>query len=184
MRQILPTIMLPSVSNNLTTDRTALTLAAFRRLPRVRRLLDTTALKEDLAAAYGARNVIAVDYDSNWVTAFLRILGVAPEGAAPLGQLGNSIPDWMVPLVRRLNGMGLDHQTRIAWLVAMQSCFGLDNYVQLYAKERVDALLAGNYSGLIDPVLLDRFDASSDKQAWAIERLKEFVWARAAGKDG
>ena len=122
---------------------TALDYEAFRERPRVRRLTDLPALRRDLEAAYGAREVVVAAYEDDWMAAFRGVLGLADTvGFEPLAQVHTSVPDAVIALVRRLNAMQLPEQARADFLALVQAAVDTDHNAlkHFYRAESAAAL--------------------------------------------
>ncbi|MBD0425940.1 hypothetical protein [Aquisalinus flavus] len=97
-----------------------LDVAAFGQLPRVRRLLDIGMLKQDCLAAFGAKEIVAVDFDDDWAGRFVELCGYRPAGPVVMGRVNESVPDWIFDAVLRINRQKLPAEARTAWLGTLQ----------------------------------------------------------------
>ena len=103
---------------------TGLELHWFRELPRVRRLMDVAGLADDCAAAFGARETVVADYEGDWVGRFLALCGYRSGSAVELERANDSIPDWLLEAVLRINRQPFAEDTRTAWLGSLQRFAG------------------------------------------------------------
>lgn len=131
---------------------TGLDLPAFRQLPRVRRLMDVASLVEDCAAAYGARDMVATEYESDWPARFLSLCGYTPPEKVELEVTNESIPDWVLEAVLRINRLPLSDKVRTAWLGTLQRFTG-SRHVGLMKHEA--AASSGAFWPELDPGLVD-----------------------------
>lgn len=131
---------------------TGLELDAFRELPRVRRLMDVARLVEDCAAAYGAREVVATEYESDWPGRFFSLCGYRPAEKVEFEVTNESVPDWILEAVLRINRLPLSDKARTAWLGTLQR-FSDSRHVGLRKHEATAA--SGAFWRELDPGLVD-----------------------------
>ncbi|MFO1104094.1 MAG: hypothetical protein U1E20_14465 [Methylocystis sp.] len=141
---------------------TGLDLDAFRELPRVRRLMNVANLAEDCAAAFGAKEVVTIDYDSDWLARFLSLCGYTPTEKVELEVANGSAPGWLFEAVLRINRQPFNDNARIAWLGTLQR-FSSSPHVGLRKHEATAT--ARDLWRELDPTLIDRI-ASPDAR-WA-----------------
>lgn len=107
---------------------TALKYSEFCHLPRVQRLINTSALREELKVAFGAHTVVITPYEGNWMSTFLEVLGVPDlKEMSALTQNHISVSDDLIDLIRQLNAMQLPTSERVHFLAAIQACFQTNN---------------------------------------------------------
>ncbi len=141
---------------------TGLDLHAFRELPRVRKLMNVPNLAQDCAAAFGTKEVVATEYDSDWLMRFFGLCGYTPTEKVELEVTNESVPDWLFEAVLRINRQPLNDNARISWLGTLQR-FTNSRHIGLKKHEAT-----ANSRGLwreLDPNLIDRI-ASPDAR-WA-----------------
>lgn len=92
------------------------TRADIRDHYRITRLLDHAGLAQDMRTGFGARACRVLDFDNpDAFTLMLEEMGLAALAHLPLPRINESIPDWAVEMMRRINGKtGLD-RVRKAW---------------------------------------------------------------------
>lgn len=132
---------------------TGLDLPAFRELPRVRRLMNIPNLVHDCAAAYGAGNIVAEAYESDWLERFFDLCGYTPARTAGPEIVNASIADWLLEAVLRINRQPFADGARTAWLATLQRFAG-SRHVGLRKYEAT-----ANSRGLwrqLDPGLVER----------------------------
>lgn len=141
---------------------TGLDLHAFRELPRVRKLMNVPNLAQDCAAAFGTKEVVATEYDSDWLMRFLGLCGYTPTGKVELEVTNESVPDWLFEAVLRINRQPLNDNARIAWLGTLQR-FTDSRHIGL--KKHEATATSRDLWQELDPNLIDRI-ASPDAR-WA-----------------
>lgn len=139
---------------------TGLDLPAFRALPRVRRLMNVPDLVHDCAAAYGAANIVAEAYESDWMDRFLDLCGYRPEAPNRPEIVNASVDDWILDAVLRINRQPFADAVRTAWLATLQRFTG-SRHVGLRKYEAM-ASSRGLWRQL-DPGLVERI-ATPDKR--------------------
>jgi len=101
---------------------TGLSVSEISSHPRIERLLDTKKLAQDLATAFGAADVHKFEYENeNWFQTSLKTMGVTMSDAAFLPQTNQSLPDWAIEILRRVNLLTEDRSDRTAWKRALQA---------------------------------------------------------------
>lgn len=108
---------------------TTLIFEDYARHPRTRRLVDHAALARDLAVAFGAGSVVRLDYEQDCFGEFLRRFGLADAGLPPPSRTNESVPGWVVPLMLRINRLGLGEEKRRCWRAALQAHLGTGHSV-------------------------------------------------------
>jgi len=131
---------------------TGLDLTDFQRLSRVHRLLDIRSLTGDCAAAFGAKEVVAESYESDWLNSFFALCGYAPGEQIDLPRTNESVPDWVFAAVLRINRQSLSDNARVAWLATLQR-FTNSRHAGLIKHEATAA--ARNLWRELDPSLAD-----------------------------
>lgn len=149
---------------------TDLDLDAFRELPRVRKLMNVPNLAQDCAAAFGAREVVTVDYDSDWLARFLGLCGYTPSEKVELEATNESVPDWLFEAVLRINRQPFDDKARIAWLGTLQR-FANSPHIGLRKHEATAA--SHDLWRELDPGLIDRIASPDARWAGYRELLSE-----------
>ncbi len=149
---------------------TGLDLHAFGELPRVRKLMNVLNLAQDCAAAFGAKEVVTVDYDSDWLARFLGLCGYTPTEKVELEVANESVPDWLFEAVLRINRQPFNDNARIAWLGTLQR-FANSRHSGLRKHEAT-----ANSHDLwreLDPNLIDRIASPDARWAGYQELLSE-----------
>jgi hypothetical protein len=149
---------------------TGLDLHAFRELPRVRKLMNVPNLAQDCAAAFGAKEVVTMEYDSDWLARFIGLCGYTPAEKVELEVANESVPDWLFEAVLRINRQPFDDNARIAWLGTLQR-FANSRHVGLKKYEAT-----ANSRDLwreLDPTLIDRIASPDARWAGYRELLSE-----------
>ena len=113
-----------------------LELAEFRRLPRIRKMMNIANLTQDCAAAFGAREMVAMPFESDWLARFFELCGFRPETKVELERTNESIDDWIFEAVLRINREGFSDDARIAWLGSLQR-FTTSRHVGLCKYEAI-----------------------------------------------
>jgi len=100
---------------------TSLTVEDLSTHPRIRRLLETETLAADLQTAFGAAHVHHYQYeDPSWFGACLKVLGIDMSEEVKLLRSNQSLPDWAIEVLRRVNGLTSDQNMRDSWKRALQ----------------------------------------------------------------
>ena len=98
--------------------------------PRIKRLVDHDSLSIDLQTAFGAARVHQFKFeDPDWFRASLDLIGVKFEKAASLPRSNQSLPDWSIELLRRVNSATDDTDIRNQWKMALQSYLGTNHTI-------------------------------------------------------
>ncbi|WP_242110300.1 hypothetical protein [Luteimonas aquatica] len=141
---------------------TALTAAQIADHPRIRRLTDARQLGEDLLRGFGARRLHRLRFEEDWFAATLALLGLDAATAPPLPRANDSLPDWAVEVLRRLNGIAAPERHKDYWKSALAAFLG-SNHLELNAAAQADAMppaLAGEADAIRD--LLSGWAAGPD----------------------
>ncbi|WP_292532026.1 hypothetical protein [Methylocystis sp.] len=157
---------------------TGLDLQAFRELPRVRKLMNVPNLAQDCAAAFGAKEVVTMEYDSDWLVRFLGLCGYTPTEKVELEVTNESVPDWLFEGVLRINRQPFSDNARIAWLGTLQR-FANSRHAGLRKHEAT-----ANSHDLwreLDPNLIDRIASPDARWAGYRELLANWAGAKAPG---
>ena len=98
--------------------------------PRIKRLVDHDSLSIDLQTAFGAARVHQFKFeDPDWFRASLDLIGVKFEKPASLPRSNQSLPDWSIELLRRVNSYTDDTDIRNQWKMALQSYLGTNHTI-------------------------------------------------------
>lgn len=126
---------------------TALTLDAFSRLERVRRLTDHAAVLRDARRAYGAAQAVPAAFEGDWFGGLLDVLGVR-DGAAfqPPERRHESLPDDLIELFRQVNAMGIAAGLRQQFFGLMQKAMPSTHSILIRAGQ--EALAHPDIAGL------------------------------------
>lgn len=149
---------------------TGLDIHAFRELPRVRKLMNVPELAQDCAAAFGAKEIVTADYDSDWLARFLGLCGYTPTEKIELEVTNGSVPDWLFEAVLRINRQPFNDNARIAWLGSLQR-FANSSHIGLRKHEATAN--AGDLWRELDPQLIDRIASPDARWAGYRELLSE-----------
>jgi hypothetical protein len=95
------------------------TCAEFALEPRVRKLLDTGRLAEELSRGFGAVKLVRMRYGPGVGDRILRLLRVDAGDWPAMARVNTSLPDWLVELLRRINGLYLPADRHAWWKVAL-----------------------------------------------------------------
>ncbi len=109
---------------------TALTCEEIKDHPRIKRLVDHDGLARDLKIAFGAEFVYPFIYeDTSWFHASLDIMRVNFDSSAKLPHSNQSLPDWSIELLRRVNSYTDLTEIRNQWKIALQSYLGTNHTI-------------------------------------------------------
>ena len=105
----------------------SLDMADFAARPRVQQLTDLRALRRDLVAGYGARDLIELSSQDDWMPKLARALEVDPARASIPARRHESIADAVVPVVLAINALGEAGGPRDTLLALMQETLDTSN---------------------------------------------------------
>lgn len=110
--------------------------------PRIRRLLAIDELVDDLAAAFGAKEMHRFDFDSeDWFAACLQMISVDSEGSVELPRTNQSLPDWAIEVLRLVNAATASQKIRNAWKLALQNHLKTDHTILTNLSDAVETSL-------------------------------------------
>ncbi len=109
---------------------TKLTCEEIKAHPRIRRLVDQDGLARDLKTGFGAERVHQFKFeDPTWFNASLDLLGLGLEKDVTLPNSNQSLPDWSIELLRRVNSYTDDTDIRNQWKMALQNYLGTNHTI-------------------------------------------------------
>ena len=118
---------------------TALTFEAFCETPRMRALMDRARLFADLAAAYGAQEVVTARVEDGWLDTALDALGIEDrDGFETPARTNEGLSEAAIELIRQVNGLGLTGDERDAVLALFQRHLDTNNVQIRQATERAE----------------------------------------------
>lgn len=92
---------------------TALPLAEFSLLPRIRFLAEVDMQLDRLAQSFGARKLVHLDYQAPWFRSFAALIGAQSVAAkSDVQQVNVSVADDIVDLIRQINAQNLAYALR------------------------------------------------------------------------
>lgn len=94
---------------------TPLTCLELAEHPRVRQLMDIPRLADDLLKGFGAQRLYLMKFEEDWFHATLDILSLCEGISSPPRRINESIPEWAVEVLRRLNVSGVPEGRRLYW---------------------------------------------------------------------
>lgn len=156
-----------------------LDMADFAARPRVQKLTDLKGLRRDLAAGFGARDVIELSAQDDWMPKLARVIDVDPAGATVPERRHESIADSVVPAVRRINALGAEGGPRDVLLALMQETLDTRND-RLRELARLQAARLDEEAPALAG-LLDRLEAESGGDptaAWLFQAMAEQLQRR------
>ena len=127
-------------------------LAQIRAHYRIKRLLDHDRLAKDMAQGVGADAVHMLNFDDP--AAFTRMLGVmdVPDlSDIPLPRINETLPDWAITMMQRINAQEPDNPARQAWKGVLYHYLKSNHTVLRDDANRMGA----DALALINPALLD-----------------------------
>ncbi|CAG0949661.1 hypothetical protein RHIZO_00115 [Rhizobiaceae bacterium] len=139
---------------------TGLDLHLFRELPRVRKLMNISDLTLDCAAAFGASEVVTTAYESDWPGRFFALCGYVPPEKVDMEIANESVPEWVLDAVLRINRLPFTDKARTAWLGTLQR-FTNSRHAGLRKHEAVSN--AGDLWRELDPHLIDRIATPDER---------------------
>lgn len=151
-----------------------LDMADFAARPRVQKLTDLKGLRRDLAAGFGARDLIELSAQDNWMPKLARVIDIDATGATVPERRHESIADSVVPAVLRINTLGAQGGPRDALLALMQDTLDTRNDT-LRELARRQAARPDPRSGTL-AALLDELEAESRADpttAWLFQAMAE-----------
>lgn len=155
----------------------ALDLPDFAALPRMRRLADLAALRRDLTAGFGARDVAVIAADGDWLADLAGVLDVDLSRATTPPRRHESFADAAIPLVRAINAVSQDvRELRDPLLGLMQLALGsADDQLRTLAHRHGAAALAA--PDTIGPLLKDLSAAcrSEPGALWIVDGMGDLL---------
>ncbi|SDK44486.1 hypothetical protein [Paracoccus chinensis] len=151
-----------------------LDMADFAARPRVQKLTDLKGLRRDLAAGFGARDLIELSAQDNWMPKLARVIDIDATGATVPERRHESIADSVVPAVLRINALGAQGGPRDALLALMQDTLDTRNDT-LRELARQQAAQPDPRTGTL-AALLDELEAESRADpttAWLFQAMAE-----------
>lgn len=151
-----------------------LDMADFAARPRVQKLTDLKGLRRDLAAGFGARDLVELSAQDNWMPKLARVIDIDATGATVPERRHESIADSVVPAVLRINTLGAQGGPRDALLALMQDTLETRNDT-LRELARRQAAQPDPRSGTL-AALLDELEAESRADpttAWLFQAMAE-----------
>ena len=156
-----------------------LDMADFAARPRVQKLTDLKGLRRDLAAGFGARDLIELSSLDNWMPKLARLIDIDATGATVPERRHESIADSVVPAVLRINALGARGGPRDALLALMQDTLDTRNDTLRELARRHRARLDAGAEALA--ALLDELEADSRAEpttAWLFQAMAEQLQRR------
>lgn len=140
---------------------TSQNLAQIRSHYRIQRLLDHDRLARDMADGFGADAVHMLNFDeADAFAQMLDLMDVASLSDIPLPRINETLPDWAITMMQRINAQEPDNPARQAWKGVLY------HYLQSnHTVLRDDASSMGPEAlALINPALLDEMPAEIPRQ--------------------
>jgi len=100
-------------------NATSLKLNEFKKLSRITKLLNTKQLTQDLQKAYGAHEIVTIDYSPKFVKEFC-FKFIIPYTEVENKKINITPNSWTIELIRQINGFNLNEQQRKSWKAAIQ----------------------------------------------------------------
>jgi hypothetical protein len=139
---------------------TGLTSDEIADIPRIQRLLDHDRLLADLGTAYGANQTLHLCYDEEgWFLRMLEVIGLTDMKNLPLPRVNESIPEWAIETLRRINLAVNDNTERMRWLAAVQIYL---NSTNSNLASAADQYIKANNFPVLDTSVLDVISASNN----------------------
>jgi len=130
---------------------TDITLDAFCATARAQALTDHEQLPDDIAAAYGAKSVIVLQLEEDWIAGFDRALGLDSNAWSPTPRENESAPGASIEILRQVNAHDLPESERMTWKAALQAFSGTNHTL---LKSATRQLIRGAVPRRIDPGIL------------------------------
>ncbi len=158
---------------------TSLSLDEFSKLPRVVRLSNVQALREDLKSAFGAKDVWVAHYEEDWMSALRSAVGIRQaDDFKPLANTNVSISDDLIEIIRQVNALGLPDSERASVLSAMQACFATEHsgLKSEYGKRAFSPAAVAR--------VLEQIEPRTEKQREALCEMQDLIQSGVAGRVG
>jgi len=157
-------------------------MADFAARPRVQKLTDLKGLRRDLAAGFGAREVIELSSLDDWMPRLARVLDVDPTGATYPARRHESIADSVVPVVLAINALGAGGGPRDALLALMQETIETRNDRLRELARQQAGVLATQAPALSEALArLERDCGAEPTSAWLLQAMGEQLERRMRG---
>ena len=160
----------------------SLDMADFAARPRVQKLTDLKVLRRDLAAGFGARELIELSSLDDWMPRLARVIDVDATGATMPARRHETIADTVVPAVLRINALGARGGPRDALLALMQDTLDTRNDTLRELARRCAGQVDAGAETLAE--LLHDLEAGSSGDpttAWLFQAMAEQLARRAEG---
>jgi len=110
--------------------------------PRIIRLLDRDSLAADLQRAFGAQEVHHFEHeDPNWFQTCLDLFGVKIIDGAELPRSNQSLPDWAIEVLRRVNTSTGNQALRNSWKIALQDFLSTNHTILTNLSSATEATI-------------------------------------------
>ncbi len=157
-------------------------MADFAARPRVQKLTDLKALRRDLVAGYGARDVIELSSLDDWMPKLARALEVDPARATIPARRHESIADSVVPVVLAINALGESGGPRDALLALMQQTLDTSNDTLRELARQQGGAIPGAADRLAAALAqLQAGCAGQPTSGWLLHAMAEELDRRTAG---
>lgn len=141
---------------------TSLTCDEISAHPRIKRLVSHASLAKDLKTAFGAESVNQFNYENpKWFLSSLNLMGVKLNETVTLPRSNQSLPDWSIELLRKINGHTNQTDIRNQWKMALQNFLGSDHTILTNlgnSKQRVDEDIFDYLTSIQDEFLSEHID--------------------------
>lgn len=156
-------------------------MADFAARPRVQKLTDLRALRRDLVAGFGARDLIELSSLDDWMPKLARALEVDPARATMPARRHESIADSVVPVVLAINALGEAGGPRDALLALMQQTLDTSNDTlrELARQQRGAMAAAGALAAALAQLQADC--AGQPTSGWLLQAMAEELDRRTMG---
>ena len=157
-------------------------MADFAARPRVQQLTDLKALRRDLVAGFGARDVIELSSLDDWMPKLARALEVDPARATIPARRHESIADSVVPVVLAINALGEMGGPRDALLALMQQTLDTSNDTLRELARQQGGAIPGAADRLAAALAqLQAGCAGQPTSGWLLHAMAEELDRRTAG---
>lgn len=157
-------------------------MADFAARPRVQQLTDLKALRRDLVAGFGARDLIELSSLDDWMPKLARALDVDPARATIPERRHESIADAVVPVVLAINALGEAGGPRDALLALMQETLDTRNdTLRELARQQAGAAAAGAETLAAALSQLEEACAGQPTAGWLLHAMAEELDRRTTG---
>ncbi len=115
---------------------TASTADEMRSHPRLQALMNIGQLTRDLTSAFGAQDVMVLNYDTpDWVDRLQEGLGIRPAAVPAPERSNESVPEWVIALLARLNATAPDPASRQHHRAMLQAYLNSSHSILLSALD-------------------------------------------------